>query len=120
VSKSFTVLEILIVLVIISIIITGVVGHYNKAIKRQREENARLSLEVILEAEEDYFSYRGAYTDDWDQLDIDEPRGEAYDYILNVPSSASICIEARGSAGYRSFYIRDGEPEAQEGVCAGP
>ena len=115
--KSVTLIELLMVIIIISILLTAATAGYGRMVKHQRERNAQNTLLVILQAQKDYFAHRGFYTDNWDNLDISQPQERAYHYDFNLSNGdKDICIGAQ-ARGHRSYHVTQDEEEAQEGAC---
>ena len=129
-KKTFTLIELLIVIIIAGILLSSATIAYRKALIRQRETNAQGTLGIILEAEKDYYNFKatgGKYTSYWTQLDIDDPsrRDHIYDYCV---WTAPLCIEAfippnSDITGYREFHINadglDSDGKATLGRCPG-
>lgn len=95
-SRSLTLLEVIIVVIIVSIIASFGFGFWQNQLERDHAENARTTLKMVLQGEENYFSWKNRYTDLWSQLEIDDPnnRDKFYQYNLENVEGKNITIRA--------------------------
>lgn len=109
-NRSFTLLEVIIVVVIISIIAGFGYGVWVNQLERDHADNARTTLKMLLQAEENYFSWKNRYSSDWTQLEIDDPnnRDKFYSYNLENVEVKYITIRAT-RRGKNSGYTIDAQ-----------
>jgi len=132
-KKSFTLLELLIVVVIIGIIAAIGVPSYRKAVWFAQYKEARSMLYLISQAEETYFLEHQAYgpcdesgaTRCSDLLHLSLP-GQNWVFSVVLPSGGGYCVQAVTTlpgpypAGYQwrwRFYPEGGDTEPQVGAC---
>lgn len=95
-KRSITVLELIIVLVIISIISSVCFVTWLAQLEKEYADNARITLRMLWQAEEDYFVWKNAYTSDWALLEIDNPNlsDKFYAYAITQASGRNLLIQA--------------------------
>ena len=115
-KKTVTLIELTIILVIISILVALGGSFFYKGIQEKREKNAQGILSIVLEAENDFYNFRGRYTTDWDNLDIERPPADDY-YNYTICSAEPLCIEAQPQrSNYQAFHINE-SGKVENGSC---
>jgi prepilin-type N-terminal cleavage/methylation domain-containing protein len=125
-KKSFTLLELMIVVIVLGIIASFVIPGYFGVQRKAREREAKAMLGLILTKQKSLHLETGQYTgcsdtaDCNDKLDLDlPPRPKSY-WIYSVPTPAgtgpaAFCAQAEASGdGWR---INQGLDDAEEGLC---
>ncbi|MDD5614089.1 MAG: prepilin-type N-terminal cleavage/methylation domain-containing protein [Candidatus Omnitrophica bacterium] len=80
-KKGFTLLEVLIVVIIVSILSTLVLVQYSKLIERQYGRNALALLRAIKSAQIGYYVYNETFTTDRSSLDLSAGIFDADNYF---------------------------------------
>jgi len=80
--QGVTVLELIIVVIIIGIISGISFMGWQVQLEKEYANNAKATLRMLWQAEENYFSWKGRYTNAWENLEIDNPNNtdKFYDY----------------------------------------
>ena len=73
VKQGFTLIELLVVVLIIGILAVVALPQYQQAVEKSRMAQAVSQMKTILQAENSYHLANGAYTDNFEDLDIDIP-----------------------------------------------
>lgn len=128
-EKSFTMMELCVVLVIVGVLATIAVTQYGAAREQAFDREARANLLLIQTAERVYaLDNGGAFYDDDDEIDMNNELGLSltttnmiWDYSMEVDNVAvppEFCIQATRVAGGRTWRIRNTEEDPVEGgVC---
>lgn len=109
--KAFTLTELVVVVIIIGILVTIAISHWQAPLEREYEANARAILSALLRAEHNFFAWKGRFTSDWTALAIDDPNNSdtAYNYSLeNVTENSLIMRATRRKQGYGLTMDQDG------------
>ena len=72
-QKAFTLLELLIVIIILGILASIALPRYMRTAERGKDSEAYVHLSLIRIAELDYYADFNTYTNDLDNLNIDNP-----------------------------------------------
>jgi len=73
-KKAFTLLELLVAVLIITILAAIALPQYKKAVLKSRFATIKSMTRAIYDAEQRYNLAYGSYTKNWDDLDIDRSR----------------------------------------------
>lgn len=110
---GFTMIELLVVIVIVSVLATLGVTQYTRVIEHSRQAEAVTILDQIRGAQLRYIldnpTSSTAFTQNWNDLDIDQPIGKYFTYdIASAISAATAAIATRNTTnnpGYRNYLI---------------
>ena len=80
---GFTLIELLVVVLIIGILAAVALPEYKYAVEKSRAAEAFAVLKTIQQAEEVYYLANGAYTKNLEELEIDAPNSNYFDYTLS-------------------------------------
>ncbi len=72
-KKGFTLIELLVVVLIIGILSAIALPQYQRAVEKAHSRQALIFLKALVEAEQAFYMTNGAYTNDFDTLDIHIP-----------------------------------------------
>ena len=118
-GKAVTLLELLIVLIIVGILAgIGFVG-WQGMVEREHTENAKAALKMLWQAEENYSAWKGRYTANWNNLEIEGLRivdsnrtDNFYVYTIEKPTPeeeaqevTSTALLIRATRGNKGFTI---------------
>ncbi|MBO4707400.1 MAG: prepilin-type N-terminal cleavage/methylation domain-containing protein [Elusimicrobiaceae bacterium] len=70
-NKGFTLLELLVAILIISILVAIAVPQYMKAVERAKYAEVEEQLSAIAQAQQRYANEHGEYAEDFQDLDIE-------------------------------------------------
>jgi len=104
--KSFTLIELLIVLVILGVLFS--MATFNSVLEKER--NARMNLKLAFQAEKDAFAYSAPeerYTTSWKKLlcgDLNE-KDRYFSYTIEVPSKYKFNVTATNRSNPSRFFI---------------
>ncbi len=121
--KSFTLLELMIVVIVLGIIATLAIPGYFGVQQKAREREAKAMLWLILTKEKSLRLETGTYTgctdsaDCNDQLDIDLPLQPKSHWVYSVPTASAAAFCAEAEAGGNGWYINQDLGEAEKGLC---
>ena len=106
-KQGVTLLELIMVLVIIAIIATISISGWQGQLENKYADNAKLTLKMLWQAEENFFAWKNRYTNDWNDVEIDNPNNEDrfYDYTLEEATSTNLLIRATRKGKARGFTI---------------
>ena len=102
-KNSFTLVELLIVIVIIGILATMAIPQYNKMIiKTKWVSGTNIFLRHIVDALNIYYMEHGVFTSNINDLSIDNPNNSQnkFQYILYNPASTWFVNENRRACAY--------------------
>jgi prepilin-type N-terminal cleavage/methylation domain-containing protein len=97
-SSGFTLAELVIVLIIIGITATISVLGFHIGVKNEYEKNAKIKLEAIYSAEQDYFAWKNTYTADWAALNMEDPNANDSQYTYTIESASSTAFSVKAAA----------------------
>ena len=104
-NRAFTLVEIMIVVVIISILVTLAIPSYYKTVENAKKREAEATLRTIYAAEKVYRTERQKYvTDtDWDALNMENPNRNDGNFTYNfVGTDTTFSATATRSRGANS------------------
>jgi prepilin-type N-terminal cleavage/methylation domain-containing protein len=121
--KGFTLIELIIVIIVISILVRMAVPRYNRAVEKSRIAEAITILKIIHASQMSYSVEHDAYGDDFAVLDIGAPQARFFTFTAlsgtpnptsNSNETLSIAVrnsEAAGvyAAGYTIGITETGE-----------
>ncbi len=110
-KRGFSVLELCVVLIIAALLsVLGWSGWMSR-LEQEYAQNARTVLKMVWQAEQNYFSWRNSYTDDWGVLAIDDPNrtDTKYAYDITNATDTGFVAEARRRTTGEAFYIDESE-----------
>ncbi len=88
-KKAFTLIELLVVVLIIGILAAIALPQYRLAVANSRLTQLIILAESVKTAEESYYLANGAYTNDFNSLDISYPSNENITIHLVLKSATS-------------------------------
>jgi len=110
--KSFTLLELTVVIIIIVILVSIAFPHYIKILERAKISSAKTKLALIRQAEGVYFSLHNTYTDDFGELAKEVPEiaeeilgDEDWSYKIVFANNTSFLAEAERKRGDYEGYV---------------
>jgi len=113
-KRSFTLIELVIVIVAIVILISIALPQYKKFLERTKVTSAKIKLNLIKKAEHMYFSMHDTYTDDFEELAQEVPElnekilgDEDWKYTIVYADDKSFLAEAEriGESEYAGYVI---------------
>lgn len=110
-KQGVTVLELIVVLIIIGVIATIGIGSWQAQLEREYADNAKITLKMLWQAEENFFAWKNRYTNNWPDLEIDNPDNtdRFYEYTIEQATSITLLIKATRRGKSTGFQIdRDG------------
>ena len=120
---SFTLTELLVVIVIIGILVSLSVPMYRKAVLRGHDREAKAMLRLIQAAEKVYRLEVGYYincsnsTQCNNRLDLDLP-GSSWGYQVTDNNVTGFCAKASSGGGeYDNWYLNASSEDASQTVC---
>lgn len=124
-QKGFTLIELMIVVVIISILASIAVPAYQDSVKKSRRADAKAALSAAVLAQEKWFFQFSGYTNDVDDIGGDgsdnllSPEGY-YQVTLNMNSGTGSCVGG-GSVKFNCYTLTAtpvaGGPQADDTAC---
>ena len=105
--RGFSLLEVLIVVIVLSILATFAIPGYREARQRALDDEARAMLRLIRAAERAYQLERGAYTVCTDtaqcntRLSLDLPAGEHWGYKVELSGTDFLGKATHNSKGHQ-------------------
>ncbi len=103
--SGFSALEVILVMIIVGVLSSLAIIGYSKQARIGMEKKAKLTLEITLAAEKDFYAYQGRYTNDWEKLQIEKPVDPKYDYRITKATHDDVEIEAVSKSTEKSFVI---------------
>jgi Tfp pilus assembly protein PilE len=105
-KSSVTVVEFIIVLAIISVLATIGLTGWQAQIEKEAAYNAKSTLQMLWQAETNYFVWKNRYTNDLGGLEIDNPNNtdKFYQYTIEEATATTLLIKATRigkSAGFK-------------------
>ncbi len=97
-SRGFSLLEVMIVVVIIGILATLAYPSLEGYLQRSKQTEAKVSLSAIYTAQKIYFATNQTYADSLSKLDVELESGESARYNFTISGdSSSFTATARGN-----------------------
>jgi len=125
IKKSFTLIELIMVVIIIGILAGIGLPMYRKAVLKARDREAQAMLRLIKEAERSYYLDQGDYvdctsTDDCNaKLGLDLP-SQYWSYEVNITGTDQFCAHAKGVPNqtlHSDWYISEAMDEPSPSGC---
>lgn len=101
-TKAFTLVELMIAVVILSILITLAIPTYMRMVERAKQREAVATLNTIYAAERVYRTERQIYVSDWAALNLDNPDIGQTDFsyaFVGAPGANVFTVRARRRTG---------------------
>ena len=104
---SFSLIELIIVIAILVIVAGMGFAVWQSQLEKDHADNAKTTLKMVLQAEENYYTWKNAYSSQWSQLELDNPnnRDNYYEYTLENVEGKSITIRAKRRGRDKGFTI---------------
>lgn len=95
-SRGFTLIELVIVVLIVAILAAVAIPSYRKYVIRSHRVDAQAALIDVAAREERYFYSKNAYTDSLDDLNASKTMaGDRYEIDVAVATSTAFRVEAK-------------------------
>jgi type IV pilus assembly protein PilE len=106
-KRAMTAVEVIVVMVIVAVVAAVSLGSWGSQIERERADNAKTNLKLLLQSEENFFTWKNRYCPEWESLDIDNPNkvDKCYEYKIERAESTSFLISATRKGKNTGFRI---------------
>ena len=113
-KRSFTLIELLIVLVIVGVLVTVAIPQYEKMRERSIISQAYKMIGVVKRAEDAYYMETGKYTHSWGDLGIKWPEPSDKNLIYNLVMVGMgegwyIHVADKANKFWLEYWSEDGE-----------
>jgi prepilin-type N-terminal cleavage/methylation domain-containing protein len=86
-QKSFTLMEIIVAIIVIAILVKIALPRYNRAVEKSRIAEVTTILNAIHASQMRYAVKHDVYAESLPVLDIGEPQGKYFDFILDLDAN---------------------------------
>lgn len=104
-TKAVTLMELIVVVIIIGILATFAIAVPRGQLERAKATGAQTQLKLIWAAEKDYYIYNGSYTNQWSDLNIDDPNIGSESFAYAVETTNPLLIKATRKGKTSGFQI---------------